>query len=264
MTDFKRTVDWAEEDDESSPPLENQVEHLPDGTKRVTVIIDKKGDKYRTVYIYRTITRTTKEFPHAIERQRRMKERIPFGKVISEPCISIGEETNLIKPPEEIQSNKTTDIDKQISKLEQKVKISMNSHNPTSISANISNNSDSALFKPRNQAGENMGNYGLQRDNSNDIKISNIPSDVSEDDLRALFRRCGDILRVNIITDRKTGVRIGHAYITYRSIDEAEKAVKVLHKHGLNHMILEVELQKPRGSSTPAPTTGKYVPPRLR
>ena len=125
MTDIKRKIDWSQEDDEIIPNSECQVEYLPDGTKRVITIITKEGNVLRNISDYKTVTKRIKVFSSTIERQRRMKASPPSGRIISEPCISIGDEITIINPSKEEQSNDIASIDKRIERQVQQVKMLM-------------------------------------------------------------------------------------------------------------------------------------------
>jgi RNA recognition motif-containing protein len=61
-----------------------------------------------------------------------------------------------------------------------------------------------------------------------------------------LFAQAGDVIAVNIITDRQTGGSKGYAYVTMSAKSEGYKAVSLFNSHFLDDHYLKVSLLKPR------------------
>jgi RNA recognition motif-containing protein len=108
----------------------------------------------------------------------------------------------------------------------------------------------SLRYKPKlkkrgkTEGSENNGEYkqNFNRD-ENSVKVSNFGTDVSEDDLRLLFSKCGTIYKVFLSKKNENNV---FAIITYREKESAEKAIKTLDNARFKYMILHVEVPQKR------------------
>lgn len=60
------------------------------------------------------------------------------------------------------------------------------------------------------------------------IYVGNISFNTSEDDLRNVFGTYGDVVSVNIITDRETGRSKGFGFVELSSDDDANAAIASL------------------------------------
>jgi len=60
---------------------------------------------------------------------------------------------------------------------------------------------------------------------SNKIYVGNLPYSTTEDDLRTEFSECGEIERVQLITDRDTGRSKGFAFISFESAEALTSAL---------------------------------------
>jgi RNA recognition motif-containing protein len=76
--------------------------------------------------------------------------------------------------------------------------------------------------------------------------IGNLSRLTTQEDLFSLFTRAGEVLRVNLITDPKSGISKGFAFITMSAQSEADKAVSMFHSYFLDEHTLKVFLTKPR------------------
>jgi translation initiation factor 3 subunit G len=83
-------------------------------------------------------------------------------------------------------------------------------------------------------------------DSSNQIRVTNISEDTTENDLRELFRRFGTTSRIYLAKDKGTNQSRGFAFITYTSRADAQKAIDRLNGYGYGNLILHVEFAKPR------------------
>ena len=84
---------------------------------------------------------------------------------------------------------------------------------------------------------------------SKKIYIGNLPFSSTEDDLRTLFSRFGDVASANVIMDRETGRARGFAFVEMESEDHAKEAIRSLdgsELDGRNLRVNEAE-DKPRG-----------------
>jgi len=83
-------------------------------------------------------------------------------------------------------------------------------------------------------------------DSSNQIRVTNISEDTTENDLRELFRRFGTTSRIYLAKDKGTNQSRGFAFITYTNRADAQKAIDRLNGYGYGNLILHVEFAKPR------------------
>jgi len=100
----------------------------------------------------------------------------------------------------------------------------------------------------RGGPGGGKGSDAAQReeDSSNQIRVTNISEDTTENDLRELFRRFGTTSRIYLAKDKGTNQSRGFAFITYTSRADAQKAIDRLNGYGYGNLILHVEFAKPR------------------
>lgn len=61
------------------------------------------------------------------------------------------------------------------------------------------------------------------------IYISNLPTTVTTQEVRELFRPYGKVKTVRLLEDKKTGILNGTAYVFMSSKAESEKAIRDLH-----------------------------------
>ncbi len=62
------------------------------------------------------------------------------------------------------------------------------------------------------------------------VYVANLPSDAKEPDLKALFSKAGDVMKVKIVEDRQTGQPRGIAFIEMSTQWEARRAVSMLNR----------------------------------
>ena len=72
----------------------------------------------------------------------------------------------------------------------------------------------------------------------------------TEDDLRKLFTRAGEVQSVNVIKDRDTGRAKGFAFVEMSTQAEAEKAISLLNGSAFHDRTLTVNLARPREDRT--------------
>jgi RNA recognition motif-containing protein len=81
--------------------------------------------------------------------------------------------------------------------------------------------------------------------------VGNLPHNVDEDELRALFSEFGEVASVNIIKDRFSGQSKGFGFVEMPSNSEADKAIKALNGSQLKGRDIKVNQAKPK-SDRPA------------
>merc|ERR1712110_400583 len=95
--------------------------------------------------------------------------------------------------------------------------------------------------------GKGKGGKGdLQQQQEASLRVTNLSEDVKEGDLQDLFGQCGRLQRVFLAKHMDTGMSKGFAFITYYSRDDAVRAIKKLHGHGYDNLIMQVMFAKPR------------------
>jgi RNA recognition motif-containing protein len=60
------------------------------------------------------------------------------------------------------------------------------------------------------------------------IYIGNLPFSSTEDELRAVFERHGDVASVSVITDRESGRSRGFAFVEMEDASAADDAIRAL------------------------------------
>jgi len=78
------------------------------------------------------------------------------------------------------------------------------------------------------------------------LYVGNLSYNTTEDDLRTLFAKAGQVSSVALIKDRDTGRSKGFAFVEMNTQAEAQKAVSLLNGHNMGDRELKVNLAKPR------------------
>jgi len=76
------------------------------------------------------------------------------------------------------------------------------------------------------------------------LRVTNLSENITDGDIHDLFGQCGPIQRVYLARDKKTGKARGFAYVTFERKQDAETAIRTLHKYAYDHLILGVEWSK--------------------
>lgn len=84
------------------------------------------------------------------------------------------------------------------------------------------------------------------RDDSTNIRISNLSESMVEADLEELVKKVGPHQKMYLARDRVTGLCKGFAYVTFKLRKDAARAIQLLNGHGYDHLILNVEWSKPQ------------------
>ena len=96
--------------------------------------------------------------------------------------------------------------------------------------------------------GEIMSSRG-GKDEANTIRVTNLPEDILDTDLKDLFNPFGRISRIFLARDKYTGQSKGFAFVSFERKEDAAKAVKTVNGHGYANLILNVEWAKPSGNA---------------
>jgi RNA recognition motif-containing protein len=78
------------------------------------------------------------------------------------------------------------------------------------------------------------------------LYVGNLSYTTTEDDLRTLFAKAGQVVSVTLIKDRDTGNSKGFAFVEMTTQAEAQKAISMLNGFNLEERELKVNLAKPR------------------
>ena len=78
------------------------------------------------------------------------------------------------------------------------------------------------------------------------LYVGNLSYDTSEEDLRTLFIKAGEVVSVVLITDRDSGRSKGFAFIEMSTQVEAEQAITMFNGFSLDNRELRVNPAKPR------------------
>ncbi|KAF8568257.1 hypothetical protein P879_05746 [Paragonimus westermani] len=77
------------------------------------------------------------------------------------------------------------------------------------------------------------------------IRVTNLPSDTTGDDLKEIFSPFGHVIRIYPAKDKLTQQNRGFAFISYASADEASAAIYAVNGLRHNHVVLKVDWAKP-------------------
>lgn len=104
-----------------------------------------------------------------------------------------------------------------------------NSHerNPTNRSSNLGGPS-SRMNDPRKQ-------------DEATVRVTNLPEETQDHDLRDLFTPFGLVSRVYLAKDKVTNTSKGFGFITFHDKKDAQKAIECVSGFGYDHLILKVE-----------------------
>ncbi|VDK29922.1 unnamed protein product [Dibothriocephalus latus] len=73
------------------------------------------------------------------------------------------------------------------------------------------------------------------------IRVTNLPENTNEDDLRDIFSRFGQVIRIYPAKNKKTQMNRGFAYISYLTEEEAAEAIFTADGMRYGHLILKVD-----------------------
>ena len=78
------------------------------------------------------------------------------------------------------------------------------------------------------------------------LYVGNLPFQMTEEDLQALFAEAGEVLSAKIITDRYTGQPRGFGFVEMETKLEGQKAISILNGRSLDGRPLTVNEAKPQ------------------
>lgn len=105
-------------------------------------------------------------------------------------------------------------------------------------------------YVPRPQLMEERGKTGTSmsmrlREDLNTIRVTNLPGEMQDSDIKDLFGGIGRITRIFLARDKYTGTSRGYAFVSFENHELAKKAVAALNGFGYANLILKVELARP-------------------
>ncbi|XP_057536054.1 uncharacterized protein LOC130814073 [Amaranthus tricolor] len=106
-----------------------------------------------------------------------------------------------------------------------------------------------AYVPPSLRAGAERNVTDMRRRNEeNSVRVTNLSEDTREADLHDLFRTFGQITRVYVAIDQKTGLSRGFGFVNFANREDAERAINKLNGYGYDNLILRVEWATPRSN----------------
>lgn len=78
------------------------------------------------------------------------------------------------------------------------------------------------------------------------IYVGNLSYNTREENLRQLFEGYGEVVSVNIVSDKMTGRSRGFGFVEMASNEEGQKAIDELANHELDGRNLNVNEARPR------------------
>lgn len=105
-------------------------------------------------------------------------------------------------------------------------------------------------YVPRPQLMEERGRPSASmsmrlREDLNTIRVTNLPGEMQDSDIKELFGSLGRITRIFLARDKYTGTSRGYAFVSFEKHEHAEVAVKTFNGFGYANLILKVELARP-------------------
>ncbi|OGP70503.1 MAG: RNA-binding protein [Deltaproteobacteria bacterium RBG_13_60_28] len=82
------------------------------------------------------------------------------------------------------------------------------------------------------------------------LYVGNLPFQLTEEELNALFAEAGEVLSAKIITDRHTGQPRGFGFVEMASKAEGEKAISLIDGRTVAGRALKVNEAKPQQKNT--------------
>ncbi|HIE50332.1 MAG TPA: RNA-binding protein [Armatimonadetes bacterium] len=80
----------------------------------------------------------------------------------------------------------------------------------------------------------------------NNIYVGNLAYTVTEDELTECFGEYGEVIKINLITDKFSGQSKGFGFVEMAKQIDAEEAIKALNGFLLNGRNLKVNMARPR------------------
>lgn len=250
------------------------ADQLPPPTEKIEgdlkIVTEYKfDDEGKKVKISKTYQIVKNEVTKGVLKRRQWR---PFGKIQSED--EKREATNM---DEEIfmqfinqKDTETVEDDPWAKALEAnkslfKCRVCMGNHataqcpigaKPDDISADMANlnlnplNTTTGKYIPRPQLMEQSGRPSASmsmrlREDLNTIRVTNLPGEMQDSDIKDLFGNIGRISRIFLARDKYTGTSRGYAFVSFEKHEHALTAVKTFNGFGYANLILKVELARP-------------------
>ena len=80
------------------------------------------------------------------------------------------------------------------------------------------------------------------------IYVGNLSFEATEDEIRGLFEEHGEVLKVNLVTDRDTGRPRGFGFVEMADADKGRTAIEQVNGRELGGRTLTVNEAKPRAA----------------
>lgn len=111
-------------------------------------------------------------------------------------------------------------------------------------------NATTNKYVPRPQLMEERGKPSTSmsmrlREDLNTIRVTNLPGEMQDNDIKDLFGKIGRISRIFLARDKYTGTSKGYAFVSFEKHEQALLAVKTFNGFGYANLILKVELARP-------------------
>ncbi|XP_015789713.1 uncharacterized protein LOC107366607 [Tetranychus urticae] len=103
------------------------------------------------------------------------------------------------------------------------------------------------------EGGNKRGDFLLtnkSKDEANTIRVTNLPEEIQDGDIKDLFAPFGKIVRIFLAKDKYTGQSKGFAFVSFDRKEDAAKAIKHVNGFGYANLILNVEWAKPSNNFT--------------
>ena len=85
-----------------------------------------------------------------------------------------------------------------------------------------------------------------------DLYVADVPFEAEEEDLQKLFALCGKVRSIHMVTDEKSGLFKGCAFVHMTTAAEAKEAINTIDGVSLHKRIISVTEALPRKTTTPA------------
>ncbi len=80
------------------------------------------------------------------------------------------------------------------------------------------------------------------------IYVGNLSFEATEDEIRGLFEEHGEVLKVNLVTDRDTGRPRGFGFVEMADANQGRTAIEQINGRELGGRALNVNEAKPRAA----------------
>ena len=251
---------WGDDDDYYFEPTTQVLGPDENGIK--TVIETKKNDDGKKVEITTRIQvkKITKEVSKQIaERRKWAKFGDAEGKgepgTIDENVTIQSLDTVKVESPFEPKKEASDDLIERLKEMQ--IKRAMGGglrRMPRAEDVERDLNADGGAVKyvpPSLRGGRGDGDKMKTRDDSATLRVTNLSSDATEQDLKNLFSHYGRVTRVYIALDRETRLSRGFAFVSFFDRAGAQLAMEKLQGYGYDHLILKIDWAEPSKRSDP-------------